>query len=233
MTAISGVRVTGPVVPSDTADTYPTHKAQYGYGGFMSVADATARLAIPANRREAGMLVYQIDTKAYWTLQGGIVDGNWVQKYLGGAPVLPIWSAEQAMMEISATPGNVAGPSIVIPSGFLPAGATINRVELVMKYRKAFDTSGADNKIAGPLNVQVKESVSGSFTTGIVIADDTIAVVADGESGGDLLVGSIDVKAEVAADNKTYAVQITSAAAEGSTIQLQDVQFGLRFFLLI
>jgi hypothetical protein len=233
MTAISGVVVTGPVVPTDTSDTFPTHKSQYGLGGWMEVANEAARLAIPSDRREAGMHVYQIDTKKYWTLQGGIADGNWALRPLGGAPVLPIWSAEQAVMEITATPGNVAGPSVVVPSGFLPAGATINRVELVMKYRKAFDTSGSDNKIAGPLNVQVKESVSGSFTTGIVIADDSIEVAADGESGGDLLVGSIDVKAEVAADNKTYAVQIASAAADGASLELQDVQFGLRFFLLI
>jgi len=231
MTSIPGVRVTGPVVPTDTADTFPTHKASYGLGGFMAVADATARTGISSDRREAGMLVYQIDTKAYWTLEGGIADGNWVQKPLGGVSVLPIWSLVQALMEISATPGgNVAGPSVVVPSGYLPTGATISRVELLMKYRKAVDTSGADNQIAGPLNVQVKESVAGSFTTGIVIPDNAIKVVADGESGGDLIIGAADVKAEVAADNKTYAVQITSAIADGSTLQLQDVQFGLKFY---
>jgi hypothetical protein len=198
----------------------------------MAVADATARLAISADRREAGMLVYQIDTKAYWTLEGGITDGYWVQKYFGGISMPIIWSAELALMSIPNTPADVNGPDIVVPDDFIPAGMTIQRVELLVKYRKAKDTSGSDNQINGNLNVQVKESVAGSFTTGVVLKDNTIQVAADSESGGDLIVGDVDIKAEVAADNKTYNTKIASASADGATLDLQDVQFGLKFYLL-
>lgn len=73
-----GVRVTGFVSPSDSADNYATHKDIYGSGGFMTVANAAARLAIPAERRVIGMSVRQQDTMEVWTLQGGIADVNWI-----------------------------------------------------------------------------------------------------------------------------------------------------------
>lgn len=60
MTAIKGTNVAAPVVPFDDADVYPTHEDQYGLGGYRAVADNTARDAISAERRTAGMLVYSI-----------------------------------------------------------------------------------------------------------------------------------------------------------------------------
>ena len=72
------VRVTGFIAPSDSADTYSSHNEIYGAGGFRSVANAAARLAITSDRRIEGMLVKQLDTSEIWTLQGGIADINWV-----------------------------------------------------------------------------------------------------------------------------------------------------------
>jgi hypothetical protein len=228
---LSGVVVTGPIVPTSTSDTYATHKSKYGQGGWQAVANAAARLAITSNRREPGMSVYEIDTETYWTLTGGIADINWEQVFFGGFPMFRIWSAPQTTMIISATPGNVAGPSVVVPANFLPAGATITRVELLMKYRKVVDDSGSDNNLDGDLNVQVKESVAGSFTTGIGLKSGMALVAGDAESAGDVVVGDVDVKAEVAADNKTYNVQIASAKAVGDYLYLKDVQFGLEFYV--
>lgn len=54
------VPVAGPVAPTSTGDTYPSHLAIYGKGGLRTVADNTERDAISADRREAGMLVYSI-----------------------------------------------------------------------------------------------------------------------------------------------------------------------------
>jgi hypothetical protein len=85
--SIPGLRITGPIVPTSTADSNATHVATYGKGGFRSVADVTARDAIPAPRRESGMLVWvEADGKTYqlgtnltswtefaWHLQGGDV----------------------------------------------------------------------------------------------------------------------------------------------------------------
>lgn len=82
------VRVTGYVGPSDTADPYPCQTEEYGRGGFRSVTNAAARLAITADRRKEGMLVKQLDTGGVWTLSGGIADINWVLDPLGVADSL-------------------------------------------------------------------------------------------------------------------------------------------------
>ena len=57
MPAIPGTQVLAPIVPADDLDLYPTHKAEWGLGGYRSVATLAARNAIPAERREAGMAV--------------------------------------------------------------------------------------------------------------------------------------------------------------------------------
>lgn len=61
MATLSGTQVIAKVVPVDSADTYPTHDEIYGKGGFRSVADSTARDAIPTERRIEGMLVQTLD----------------------------------------------------------------------------------------------------------------------------------------------------------------------------
>lgn len=57
MSNIPGTNVSAPVVPFDTADTFPTHDAQYGKGGYRSVATAALRDAIPDARKTEGMRV--------------------------------------------------------------------------------------------------------------------------------------------------------------------------------
>lgn len=79
--AIPGsVVVTGPVAPTDTTDTYPSHLALYGKGGWRTVADATARDAIPAARREEGMIVVvQSPALALYRLGSDLT--TWTQIY--------------------------------------------------------------------------------------------------------------------------------------------------------
>ena len=48
-------------------------------GGYVSVADQAARLAISSGSRLEGMLVKQLSDGTYWTLAGGIADGNWMK----------------------------------------------------------------------------------------------------------------------------------------------------------
>lgn len=79
-----GVTVSGYVAPSDTADIYATHKAQFGYGGYRSAIDLTARDAITDLRREEGMVVYVISEKKEYRLVGGIANTNWVEVVSSG-----------------------------------------------------------------------------------------------------------------------------------------------------
>lgn len=58
MASIAGTNLAAPVVPFTTDDFYPTHKAQYGQGGWQEVATIADRDAITSARREAGMAVF-------------------------------------------------------------------------------------------------------------------------------------------------------------------------------
>lgn len=77
------VPITGFVAPTDDTDVYPSHDEKYGKGGYQSVVDATARLAITAARRKEGQLVYQIDTAILYQLQSDLV--TWLPFTGGGA----------------------------------------------------------------------------------------------------------------------------------------------------
>ncbi|PTW44683.1 hypothetical protein C8J25_109113 [Sphingomonas faeni] len=57
MSTILGTNVAAPITPFDTADQYPTHREEFGQGGYRATATAADRDAIPAARREAGMRV--------------------------------------------------------------------------------------------------------------------------------------------------------------------------------
>jgi hypothetical protein len=86
MTAIPGVRVTGTIVPTDSADTYATIDPIYGIDGMRSEANKTARNAIPDARRRQGMLVCTQDTMEVWQLKIGPwagTDADW--QLLGAA----------------------------------------------------------------------------------------------------------------------------------------------------
>lgn len=66
MTNISGTNLAAGIVPFTTDDKYPTHFAEYGKGGWRSVATILDRDTIPVQRRETGMVVFvQADTTPY------------------------------------------------------------------------------------------------------------------------------------------------------------------------
>jgi hypothetical protein len=76
MAKIQGTNVVAPVVPLDTADVHPSHEARYGKGGYRTVATLAERDAIPAPRREAGMLVFVQADESMWRLASDLT--QWV-----------------------------------------------------------------------------------------------------------------------------------------------------------
>ena len=72
MATIKGTNVLAPVVPFDTTDAHASHEARYGKGGYRSVADQAERDAIPALRREAGMLVLTLSDGVMWRLNANL-----------------------------------------------------------------------------------------------------------------------------------------------------------------
>ncbi len=146
---------------------------------------------------------------------------------------MDFWSEVQNIVTITAASSDLSLPSVVVAG--IPASATLKKVIAILKYRVAEDTSAVANKIstagATPA-VQVKEAASGSFIDAITIVDDTIEVAASVRDGGDVVVGDIDVKAEVAA-NATYDFQIEDVLADGANLLLRDLQVGLRVVWMV
>jgi len=80
MAKITGsVNLSGTITPYDSTDTYATHDQQYGRGGYRSVQNSAERIVIPLQRRAEGMLVFEIDTKRSYRLEGGIENTDWVE----------------------------------------------------------------------------------------------------------------------------------------------------------
>lgn len=57
--------------------SFPVVDDAYVKGGYRSVADVTARDAISATSRKAGMLVRTVATNATWILGAGLTNGDW------------------------------------------------------------------------------------------------------------------------------------------------------------
>lgn len=51
---ISGVKVPANIIPTSTSDTYPTHHANFGRGGYKTVNSLEERDAIPVDRLTLG-----------------------------------------------------------------------------------------------------------------------------------------------------------------------------------
>ena len=79
MSKIKGTNIAAPIVPYATNDSYPTHYAKYGKGGFVSLKTLNERDEIPAERLEEGMLVYVLEDGQSYQYLGG----EWVPAKVG------------------------------------------------------------------------------------------------------------------------------------------------------
>lgn len=70
MADISGTNLVAPIVPFTTEDSYPTHMAQYGKGGWRSVQTKAELATIPSQRLEVGMVAYVIDESTPYVYDG-------------------------------------------------------------------------------------------------------------------------------------------------------------------
>lgn len=64
MASINGTNVAAMIAPFDTADTFPTHDAKYGKGGYRTVSDLTDLSEIPSQRLTEGCVAYVVSEKA-------------------------------------------------------------------------------------------------------------------------------------------------------------------------
>lgn len=101
------LRVLAPIAPSGTTDTYPTHMAAYGKGGLRTVANLAERDAIPAARREAGMLVWVDSEGVFYRLASNLAD--WIPFIGSSEPLMRSVAATQIFSRPSASIDPVTG----------------------------------------------------------------------------------------------------------------------------
>lgn len=83
MAITGGVQFTGFISPTSEDDTYAVTDPKYGLGGLRTVADTSARDAIPSARRQVGMMVFVESNGLYYGLSGGTGNGDWATLGLG------------------------------------------------------------------------------------------------------------------------------------------------------
>ena len=71
MAQLRGTNVAAPILPFADTDRFPTHLAEYGKGGYRSVANLSDRDSIPTERLEEGMLVWVTSNSTLYQLRSG------------------------------------------------------------------------------------------------------------------------------------------------------------------
>lgn len=108
MADILGTNVAAAIVPFSTEDTFATHYAKYGNGGWREVQTIEEMNAIPTARREEGMAVY-VTGHNNGTLFI-LTNGEFVEKTFGGSSgvteerLQEVVSAKQDKLTFDATP---------------------------------------------------------------------------------------------------------------------------------
>lgn len=155
MASIPGsVPVTGPIAPTDTADTYPVVDLQYAKGGYRSVQSLAERNSIPAARRSAGMKVYVIDTALEYLLEADLT--TWTTVTVPAGIYLPL------------SGGTMSGPMTVLSPINPTEPATKEYVDTVA----ANIVNGTNWKVEPAKGVITgAEATSGTYTTsdGVVL----------------------------------------------------------------
>jgi hypothetical protein len=111
-------------------------------------------------------------------------------------------------------------PSVVLPN----ITGTIVSAFAGIKFRIIENTNGAGNGLNGAQDIQVKESAAGAYMDAINLVDNQWLLPASTREGGDVVVGDIDVVAQVAAFNKTYNFIIDNNDVDQADLNLIDVQ---------
>lgn len=71
MAQLRGTNVASPILPFADTDRFPTHLAEYGKGGYRTVANLSDRDSIPTERQEEGMLVWVTSNETLYQLRSG------------------------------------------------------------------------------------------------------------------------------------------------------------------
>ena len=176
-TGIVGQNVIAPVVPFSTADVHPSHLALYGKGGLRTVADVTERDAIPAARRESGMLVYVTSLAAYQQLGSDLTTWSSFSSGGGGGatgPTGPAGSSGAASTVTGPTGSAGSASTVTGPTGATGAGGSAGAASTVSGPTGSTGPTGATSAYSLPT---ASDSVLGGIKIGSGLSIDGSGVV--------------------------------------------------------
>lgn len=143
---------------------------------------------------------------------------------------MDFWSDPVEEKAVTAAQVTAAvGAAVVVAD--LPAGATIVRAIVMMKFRMVENTNAAENSLdcTAVQPIQVDDSGNTGWVTAIDFVDEQFKIAATTREGGDVLIGDNDVAARVDG-NDTYDFQWLNAKAHLANIQFNDIQMGIRIW---
>ena len=106
----------------------------------------------------------------------------------------------------------------------LPPGASITAVYAAISWRKQVESSGRANAIVAAAGNKIEVDITGGFaTTAILLIDNTLSTEGNAAEGGGVIIGILDIKAEVA-EGSTTLFQWSGADVDAASLTLHDVQ---------
>ena len=208
-----------------------------GAGGGVAINDYTINMVPAVDAATDVQARDVIGNKADTALQAATATAS-LMRYikgllLGGSRELftmDFWSdpvEEKAVTDAQVTAA--VGAAVVIAG--LPAGATIVRAIVMMKFRMVENTNAAENSLdcTAVQPIQVNDSAPTGWVTAIDFVDEQFKIAATTREGGDVLIGDNDVSARVDGED-TYDFQWLNALAHLANIQFNDIQMGIRIW---
>jgi hypothetical protein len=141
---------------------------------------------------------------------------------------IDLWSPYLPSMSLETVPDTMVLPSITIAG--LPAGVTIARAIMMLKFRKLGDSSGSDNMVNGAQNIQASGDGGTTWVTGIALGGDEFFCVGSAVETGDVMMGTDDIKSQVPANGEVMQFQWTDALVMELSLDFYDIQVGLRIW---
>jgi hypothetical protein len=212
MADTNGTKVVSKIVPTDTLDEYATHDADYGRGGYVSVADIAARDAITAQRRKQGMMVYVNSTNTKYVLKDGVTNSDWVEDTSGG--------------------GSVAVDSVNGATGVVVLDADdIDDTSTTNKFTSAADKSKLDGIESGATADQSSAEIKAAYESNAdtnAFQDIHVAKLSGIESGAEVNPTNAEIKTAYELNANTNAftdAEKTKLGNLSETINAVDVVF--------
>lgn len=142
---------------------------------------------------------------------------------------LDFWSDLMEELVVTGAQTTPIPPPVIVAD--LPAGATIVRAIVMMKFRMVENDYAGVNKLdaAAALPMQVDDVANTGMLTCIDFVDDAFTLADTTREGGDVIIGDIDVAARIDG-NDTYDFQWLNAKADQNNLRFNDVQMGIRIW---